>query len=376
MMRHFTKEVGEDLAEIGDMVAQTIEGCRREFGELGQDPIRTRQGIVAACSVMLATTLALALQLESPWWAAISGFMSLMSTGAGSLRRGMLRLTGTAAGALLGFIMARWLLYDQFALCLFLAATTLLGVVAMQVSPHGLAWLFLTITSCLVLLMSLNNPEQAFEVACNRMLEVAVGVASAIIVANLLQDWHADPPPTMPGWRHLLGAQWPVVLHGARAAIAVVAVMQIWILFDLPQVTEMAVTIAVVMSAPIVTVGGLGTRHGVYMRSIHRFMGCLVGGVMALGCLALDVTSFPWWLAMIGAAVWIGMHVQVGTHGVGYVGTQAAFVFIVTMIQGAAPPDSIMPGIDRFVGITGALAILLVVSLLLWPDDVEQAEGR
>ncbi len=224
--------------------------------------------------------------------------------------------------------------------------------------------------------MSLNNPEQAFQVACNRMLEVAVGVASAIIVANLLQDWHADPPPTMPGWRHLLGAQWPVVLHGARAAIAVVAVMQIWILFDLPQVTEMAVTIAVVMSAPIVTVGGLGTRHGVYMRSIHRFMGCLVGGVMALGCLALDVTSFPWWLAMIGAAVWIGMHVQVGTHGVGYVGTQAAFVFIVTMIQGAAPPDSIMPGIDRFVGITGALAILLVVSLLLWPDDVEQAEGR
>jgi hypothetical protein len=79
---------------------------------------------------------------------------------------------------------------------------------------------------------------------------------------------------------------------------------------------------------------------------------------------------------MIGAAVWIGMHVQVGPHGVGYVGTQAAFVFIVTMIQGAAPPASIMPGIDRFAGITGGLAILLVVSLLLWPDDVEPAEGR
>ncbi len=376
MMQRFTREVREDFAEIGDMIAQTVDGCWRELGELGQDPARTRQGVVAACSVMLATTLALALQLDSPWWAAISGFMSLMSTGAGSLRRGMLRMTGTVAGALLAFIMARWLLYDQFALYLFLAATTLLGVVAMQVSPHGLAWLFLTITSSLVLLMSLNNPEQVFEVACNRVLEVAVGVASAIIVANLLQDWHADPPPTTPGWRHLLGAQWPVVLHGARAAIAVVAVMQIWILIDLPQVTEMAVTIAVVMAAPIVTVGGLGTRHGVYLRSIHRVIGCLLGGVMALGCLALDVTAFPWWLAMIGAAVWIGMHVQVGAHGVGYVGTQAAFVFIVTMIQGAAPPESIMPGIDRFAGITGGLGILLVVSLLLWSDDVEPAEGR
>ena len=44
-----------------------------------------------------------------------------MSTGGGSLRRGLLRLAGTAAGALLGFIMARWLPYDHFALYLFLA---------------------------------------------------------------------------------------------------------------------------------------------------------------------------------------------------------------------------------------------------------------
>jgi uncharacterized membrane protein YccC len=358
------------------MIALTLAGFWRELGELGQDPARARQGLVAACSVMLATTLALLLQLDSPWWAAISGFMSLMSTGAASLRKATLRMIGTIAGALVGFVMARWLLYDQFALVLFMAALTMLGVIAMQVSPHGLAWLFLTITSCLVLLMSLNEPQQAYNVACYRTLEVAVGVTSAIIVANLLQDWHADPQPPVPGWRHLLGAQWPVVLHGVRAAIAVVTVFVIWILLELPQVTEMAVTVAVVMSAPVVSLGGLGTRHGVATRSIHRFIGCLLGGLVALGCLALNVTSFPWWLAMIGAAVWIGMHVQVGSHGVGYVGTQAAFVFIVTLIQGQAPPSSITPGIDRFAGITGGLAILLIVSLLLWPSDAEQAEPR
>ena len=373
--RHYAKEVLEDIAEIGDMVWDTLDGYWRELGELGQDPVRTRQGIVAACSVMLATTLALLLRLESPWWAAISGFMSLMSTGAGSLRRGVLRLTGTIAGAAMAFIMARWLPYDPFALYLSLAAVTMLGVVAMQVSPHGLAWLFVSITFSLVLLSSLNDPQQAFTVACNRTLEVAVGVGSAIIVANLLQDWHADPPPTVPGWRHLLGAQWPVVLHAVRAAISVVAVMMIWILIDLPQVTEMAITVAIVMAAPIAAGGGLATRHAVAVRSIHRVIGCLIGGVIALGCLALNVTAFPWWLAMIGAAVWVGMHVQIGKHGVGYVGTQAAFVFIVTLIQGAAPPASIMPGIDRFAGITGGLAILLVVSLLLWPSDAEQAEA-
>jgi hypothetical protein len=276
----------------------------------------------------------------------------------------------------LAYIMARWLPYDPLALYLFLAATTMLGVVAMQVSPHGLAWLFVSITFSLVLLSSLNDPQKAFELGCYRTLEVGVGVGSAIIVANLLQDWHADPPPTVPGWRHLLGAQWPVVLHGLRAAIAVVAVMMIWIMINLPQVTEMAITVAVVMSAPVVADGGLGTRHAIAVRSLHRVIGCLLGGIMALACLALDVTSFPWWLAMIGAAVWLGMHVQVGPHGVGYVGTQAAFVFIITLVQGAAPPDSIMPGVDRFVGVTGGLSILLIVSLLLWPSDAEQAEAH
>ncbi|CAN5874766.1 hypothetical protein BH11PSE3_BH11PSE3_37290 [soil metagenome] len=375
MKGRFARAVVEDIVEIGDMIYDTLEGYGRELLELGEDPVRTRQGIVAACSVMLATFLALLFQVQSPWWAAISGFMSLMATGGGSLRRGMLRMSGTAAGALLGFILARWLPYDHFALYLFLAAVTMLGVIAMQVSPHGLAWLFLTITSTMVILSGLSYPEQSLTGAYYRTFEVAIGVTSAIIVANLLQDWHADPPPQAPGWRHLLGAQWPAVLHGVRSAISVVAVLAIWILVDLPQVAEMAITVAVVMSAPT-GAGAPGTRHAVAVRSLHRFLGCLLGGIAALACLALDIQSFVWWLAMIGASVWIGMHIQMGKHGVGYVGTQAAFVFIVTLVQGAGPPTSIMPGVDRFVGIVGGLGILLVVSLLLWPGDHEAEEEK
>jgi uncharacterized membrane protein YccC len=376
MRRKFATAVVEDFTEIGRMVDQTLVCFGRECSELGEDPARTRQGLVAACSVVLATLLALALEAESPWWAAISGFMSLMSTGAGSVRRGLLRMTGTVAGALLGFVMARWLPYDHFALYLFLAAVTMLGVIAMQVSPHGLAWLFLTITSTLVLLSSLDNPQKALEIAFYRTFEVGIGVTSAIIVANVLQDWHVDRPPTAPGWRHLLGAQWPAVLHGVRSAIAVVVVLVVWLMIDLPQVTEMAITVAVVMSAPVIADAGITTRHAVAQRALHRFIGCLIGGLVALGCLALNVTSFPWWLAMIGASVWLGMHIQVGKHGVGYVGTQAAFAFVITLIQGAAPPDSIMPGLDRFIGISGGLGILLIVSLLIWPSDEEIVEEQ
>jgi uncharacterized membrane protein YccC len=114
----------------------------------------------------------------------------------------------------------------------------------------------------------------------------------------------------------------------------------------------------------------------VAQRALHRFLGCLFGGVVALLVLALNVTVFPWWLALVGAGVWVGTYVQLGKYGVGYLGTQSAFVFVVTLVQGARPPDSIMPGIDRFAGIAGGLGILLVVSLLLWPSDREIVEEQ
>jgi uncharacterized membrane protein YccC len=374
MIRAFTRAVREDFAEGGSMTAKALAAYWQELGELGEDPVRTRQGIVAAGAVVLALLAALFLEVESPWWAAISAFMSMMTTGAGSVRRGLLRMTGTIAGAVAGFVMARWLPYDHFALCLFLGGMTMLGVIAMQVSPHGLAWLFLAITSIMVLLMGLNDPLQVAATAYYRVFDVAIGVGAAIIMANLLPEWHADKPPASPGWRHLLGAQWPAVLHGARAGISIIIVLLAWVWLDLPDVSEMAISVAMVMSAPVINYGGLGTRHAVAERSLQRFLGCLLGGLAALACLALQVESCVWWLAMIAAGVWTGMHVQLGKHGVGYLGVQAAFVFVITLIQGPAPPTSIMPGIDRFAGIAGGLGILLVVSLLLWPGDEEARE--
>src|SRR5262249_2713679 len=159
-----------------------------------------------------------------------------------------------------------------------------------------------------------------------------------------------------------------VVLHGLRAAIAVDAVLLAWVVLDLPEVNGMAITVTMVMAAPVATGGGFGTRNVVARRALQRFLGCLFGGVVALLVLALNVTVFVWWLALIGAGVWVGTNVQMGKHGVSYLGTQAAFVFVVTLVQGSRPPDSIMPGVDRFAGIAGGLGILLIISLLLWPS--------
>ena len=96
---------------------------------------------------------------------------------------------------------------------------------------------------------------------------------------------------------------------------------------------------------------------------MHRFIGCLAGGLVALACLALSITAFLPWLAILSIAMWVCMHVQTSRRGVGYVSTQAAIVFIVTLVQSAGPPSSLIPGVDRFAGITGGLAILLIATL-------------
>jgi hypothetical protein len=43
--------------------------------------------------------------------------------------------------------------------------------------------------------------------------------------------------------------------------------------------------------------------------------------------------------------------------------------FIVTLSQDFGPPQSVLPGVDRFVAMLGGLGILWVLSLILWPAE-------
>jgi uncharacterized membrane protein YccC len=331
---------------------------------------------MAALVVPLAITMALLLQLDSVWWAGISGFMTVLTTGSASLQKGILRIGATFAGVVVGFVVARWLPYNHMALALFLALSTFLGTVGVVVSPHGTSWLLSTITVNIVLLSGLDNPLAVPAIAVDRLTEITVGVIASALVTNLIAPRGVvPPPPAAPGWRHLLDDDWPVVVQGIRASVAVVILLLAWIWLELPSFQQMALTVALVMAAPGAGGVGLDARHAVAERALHRFIGCLIGGVAALGCLALSVTDFASWLLMIAVAMWICMHIQTSRRGIGYVGTQAAMVFIVTLSQGAGPPTSLLPGIDRFAGITGGLAILMVLSVALWPS-VDERHGH
>lgn len=381
-MRAGTANVWDALAEsvrtgcveAYGVVTQSIIGSFQELREVQFAGPRARQASITALVVAISVGIACAMHLPEVWWAGISGFMSTQATRLASINKALLRIAGTTSGAVLGVALTGWLAYDPVACCLALLVISAVGILGVIVSPHGYAWLFFAITFAMVLLMSLNDPLSASSTGIFRTIEVVVGTVVAIIVAiALAPPGSPDTGPEPPGWSDLLGARWPAVMHAVRSGIAVAVLPLVWSAFDLPDLWTMAMTMASVLSIPVLSDHPLDDAKKIAEKALQRLLGCLLGGAPALVLLAAPLTSFLPWVCALAGGVWISAYVQGSTRGVGYVGTQAALVFIITLVQGEGPPASILPGIDRLIGIALGLVVLLIVTLLVQPADERSA---
>jgi len=332
----------------------------------------------AALSVALAVTLAQAASLDNPWWAGISGLVASQATRPASIARSILRIIGTAIGTGLGCVAIALFAYDHVALCLFLFAVSSIAMLGFSVSPHSYAWLLGGLNATIIVIMAMDDPSRTPFIAFDRLAEVALGCVAAVLVALALAPGGEPAAAAVPpGWRDLLGAGWPAVQHAVRCGIAVVVVLLIWNFLDLPSLSQIAITVTAVMAVPVTAANDrLDMRGIVTGRAIQRLIGCLLGGVLGLLCLGMQLTSHALWLLVLFGGVWICVHVQASKAAISYAGNQAAIVFIVTIAQGFGPPTSILPGIDRFAGILGGLAVLLVLGLVLWPGPEAEDPAR
>jgi uncharacterized membrane protein YgaE (UPF0421/DUF939 family) len=329
---------------------------------------RAHQCTMTAISVALSVTAAQALHMDYVWWAGISGYMSTQATRPGSLERALLRIIGTIVGAMASLVVTPWLAYDHVAGSLFIFCVATLGSLGFMLSPYAYAWLFVSITVNLIVLSSLQDPLLALHFAYYRTFEVMIGSTVAVLVAAALAPDGPAAATTPRGWSGIWDRNWPHVLHAMRAGLTVMLLPWVWSWLNLPNLAQMSVTVAALMAVPVLASDPLQTGRQVVRHALQRLLGCLLGGLLGLGLLALSITNFLPWILTLSAAIWIGCYVQTSERGVGYVGNQAGLVIIMTLVQGPGPPDSIWPGIERFAGMMGGLAMLLLVSLLIWPE--------
>ena len=349
---------------------ETLQAVGAELRGLQMSGPRARQAGIAAISVVLSVTAALWLHLDMPWWAGISGFMSVQATRPGSLQRALLRVAGTMAGAATALVIAPLCVNDPVAGSVLLFATTTLGMTGLLVSRHAYAWLFFAITNNMVVLLSISDATASLHYAVYRVMEVTLGSATALIaVIALGPDDPAAAAPPVPGWADPLGAQWPALLHAIRTGIVVMLLPWAWRFFELPSLSQMAITVAAVMAVPTLSDHPLENGRAVVERALHRIIGCVLGGIAALLALALSFDAYLPWLALLTVGVWVGAQVQDSQRGVGLIGSQASIVWLLTVVQDWGPPDSLLPGLTRLGGMASGLVILLVVALLLWPAE-------
>ena len=248
------------------------------------------------------------------------------------------------------------------------------GILGYQVSSHAFAWLFAGITVNLIVMSSLQDPTLAFHYAFYRTAEVAIGAAVALAHRFRLGTRRRGRAAAAPRLAAAPGTRdWPRVLHAMRCGLTVMLLPWVWSWFNQLSLTQMSVTVAVIMAVPVAPGDPLESGRRVASQSLQRVMGCFIGGLAGLFLLALSLTEFLPWLLALTAVLWVGAYIQTSTKGVGYIGTQAALVLIMTLVQGWGPPDSILPGIARFAGMMAGLGILMVVSLIFWPAPPKPA---
>jgi multidrug resistance protein MdtO len=121
---------------------------------------------------------------------------------------------------------------------------------------------------------------------------------------------------------------------------------------------------------PTVLVAALSTTGTMKQKSVHRFLGSVIGGlVLGLGSTAFlfpymdSITSLIILVACVTfLAAWCGRGRRFN-----YVGRQLAFSFYLVAFEGFGPPMQLAPARDRLIGIILALTVMWLVFDQMWP---------
>jgi uncharacterized membrane protein YccC len=337
-------------------------------------------------SVLLAIALSRLLGIGNVGWAAFSAYMVIRASFADSLRRGCLRVLGTAVGASLAWLLAPELLRSTAMLS---AALALFGAITLYLAlldRSGYGWLFAGLTFAMVLVDGMEHrglPLGAF--AQSRFVEVLVGTGVSILVSAVsaltvrrhLPGASEETAQDVVQIASQVGAQVgaqdgrPPAMqfchkaafrHALQGAIALALVPWAWTAFHIEALGQSSITIMVVMMVPMADLVASGYPASTRLR--HRFYGGCVGGLLATGILVLSHDSPLIMTLAVCLGLMVGRHIENGRLGISYAGTQFALAFLVVLVPDCYTGFHAAAGFERLLGIVLGIALLEPLRLL------------
>lgn len=317
-------------------------------------------------SVALAILFAHLIHAHNVSWAAFTGFVLMRGHVAESFVRGIMRIVGTAVGAVLGLLIVPFASHSLLLATLATAAIGSIGLYGMLTAKRAYSWLLFGLTFEMILLGKLEHPSvDVMDFAQTRLLEVIAGTVACVLVSAISthtarRRWPGPsaPPATRIGWHPYAAA------HAAQAGIALALLPVFHALFGIRELAQAGVTIMAVMIVPVAALGKSGLVP-VNRRLLHRTIGCFGGGMLAAAFLFLAQGSPI--ILIIGTCIGVivGRHIENAGGTTTYVGLQFTLAILVTLVPDNYADAEIGPALLRLLSIFIGMALLEPV-LLAW----------
>ncbi len=319
------------------------------------------QGAITTLACWLAALLAFALHLNHPWWSVISAWVVSNPERHALLQKAAHRILGTVIGCATGYWFALWTEGRPFLQMVAMFVTAATGTYGRYRSAYSYAWIIGAAVGLMILSTSLEAPEQIYHLAVFRAVEVICGVVAATFTEALFYRQRSPIGSINPRIEKAAKTIVSTTDHATAldlatvGGVAIICIPLLWSWLHLPSLTQ------IVISSLVVLDRDMASTH---FRGLQRILGCFAGGAFGLLTIRLGPDSFFIWSIMLIAGIFLFSLLHHSDSRWSYSGTQGGVAFILALVTGSGPPDSMMPAVNRIAGMLCGVVILLIVSFV------------
>ena len=314
--------------------------------------------IECVLSVLLAIILAHLIGAKNISWAAFSGYLVMRGHVYDSLRRGILRIVGTSAGAAIAVVTFPFTALSPIALSAVVLLIGWCSLYAALTHRHAYAFLSVGLTFVMIVLGYPQSPGALLALASTRILEVFAGTSACVMISAVStltarRQWPGQRQPKLfvTGW-HADTAR-----HAAQGGFALFLLPLLNVMCPLPELSQAAITIMALMLVPVDRLGSsvltpVGRRIGL------RILGCACGATLAGLTLLVAHGSATVLIAGSLLGVMIGRHIENGASSISYGGTQLVLTVLVALVPDSYVSPNVHAGVLRLAGTLTGIAVL------------------
>jgi hypothetical protein len=209
--------------------------------------------------------------------------------------------------------------------------------------------------------LDLTEPGSIYATAQYRLYEIISGVVAAWLCARVLRPLLGLSSRVKETESISAGSSINLTPIELKMLIVVggsvpVITTLLWSWLHLPSLVQAIVTVLVTLDRNIANAQN---------RVTQRVLGCALGGAVGLVAAEFATSSLFAWSVILFGGIFLFSRLHLSTGPFSYVGTQAGVAFILAIVTGNNPPDTIGPVIGRIAGMTGGVLVVGTVCFVL-----------